>query len=222
MARARMAGGSIVAALAWLAVPGAALAQPGYECRYEREGDFGKVSAQFEVPREGQPSEWPYLQWEAPDGPIKEPHVGAGFFRTADGRYRIENGYASISWHVWAPDRRPLTLSLQLRTRPEPPRYSRAALAGEFRRSGGPFGLTVDWSDLAAFARVARELHLVALDRRYRLVATAPLDPALVTRAEPHIVEAFRELEAMIADPEPNCTFLEDLRSNDIVVTTPR
>lgn len=86
MARARMAGGSIVAALTWLAVPGAALAQPGYECRYEREGDFGKVSAQFEVPRKGQPSEWPYLRWEAPVAPIKEPHVGAGFFRTADGR----------------------------------------------------------------------------------------------------------------------------------------
>ena len=48
-----------------------------------------------------------------------------------------------------------------------------------------------------------------------------PIDPAIFTRAEPHILEGFRELEAILADPARTCTFLEDLRSNDIILTAP-
>jgi hypothetical protein len=77
----------------------------------------------------------------------------------------------------------------------------------------------VDWSDIAAFARGTRELHLVAVDRRRKLVATAPIDPTIFARVEPHIIDGFRELEMILTNPAPTCDFLDDLKSNDVVIT---
>ena len=196
-----------------------AAVQPGYECSLERKGAFGTLSANFELPLKGQASIAPYLRWEAEFGSVTIPRLSAAFYRLPDGRYHTDNGYATIGWHVWDPRRRPLTLSLQLRTRPEPAKYARAVLASEFERSGGPFHLDVEWSEVSALARGARELHLLAVDRKGKLVATAPIDPAIFTRAEAPIVEAMRELERIIANPAPACRFLDDLESNDITVT---
>jgi hypothetical protein len=197
-------------------------AQPGYHCQYERHGDYGRLSADFEIPREGRAEPPAYLRWEAATAPFPAPYVSAAFYRMADGHYRIENGYASISWHVWDPRRRPLTLSLQLRSRPEAPRFGRAALAGDFDRSGGPFSMDVDWSDVASFARGARELHLVAINRERQVVATTMIDRTIFERAEPHIIAALGEIEAIVSNPAATCEFLDDLRSNDIIVTSGR
>ena len=212
-AAAALAAGSLL-----LSAP--AFAQPGYHCVYRKDGAFGRLSADFEIPRDGQASIPAYLRWEAPRGDYRAPWVSAAFYRMADGHYRIDNGYASIAWQLPIPLRRTLTLSVQLRSRPEPPIYTRTALAGDYERTGGPIHLSVDWSDFAAFARGATELHLVAVDRHRRLVATAPVDRALVALAEPQIRASLAELEDLVADPAPRCEFLEDLRSNDVVVTT--
>ena len=215
----------VAALLAAALAAGAAFArppakpQPGYQCRYERQGDFGEISADFEIPREGTATIPPFLRWETVGAPLLAPQISAAFYRSEDGRFRIENGYATISWHVWDPKRRPLTLSLQLRSRPEAPRFGQAALAGGFEQSGGPFHLNVDWSDVVSFARGARELHLVAIDRKRRVVAATPVDGTIFERAEPHILAALGEVEAIIANPAAACDYLEDLRSNDIILT---
>lgn len=194
-------------------------AQPGYHCDYQQQGDYGRLSADFEVPQNGQPSPPAYLRWEAVGQAYPGPQVSAAFYRMPDGHYRIENGYAAISWSPTGLGRNPRTLSLQLRSRPEAPRYTRGAIASAFER-GGPLHLEVDWSDMAAFARGARELHVVAVDRHYRLVGTTPIDRSVFERAEPHIVTALGELERLIAHPAGTCEFLEDLRSNDVVLTS--
>jgi hypothetical protein len=209
----------LFASLLCFCLPGAAAAQAGYECRYEKEGAYGKLSAEFELPIDGQAALPPYLRWEGPVGSIGSPRLSAAFYRMTDGRYGLENGFASFQWDVRDRHRRTLKLSVQLRTRPEPPRYGRTALASPLQRSGGPFLLNVEWSDAAALARGARELHLVAVDRKFRLVATVPIDPTIVTGAEPHIIDGFRELEAIIADPARTCTFRDDLQGDDIVLT---
>jgi hypothetical protein len=217
---ARSLAAALLAATASCATVSPSVAQPGYECSFKRQGVFGTLSADFELPLKGQASIPPFLRWETDYGPGLAPRISAAFYRMEDGRYRTDNGYASIGWHVWDPGRRPLTLSLQLRTRPEVPKYARAVLASEFEQSGGPFHLNVEWSEVAAFARGARELHLLALDRTGKLVASAPIDPAIFTRAEAPIVEAMRELEGIVANPAPTCRYLDDLESNDIVVTS--
>ena len=214
-----------IAAVAALALAGAQAParppapQPGYHCSYDRQGDYGSLSADFEVPRDGHAPVPAYLSWAAGGATYRDPHISAAFYRRADGHYRVDNGFAAISWWVAIPRGRTLNLSLQLRTRPEPQLYSRALLASEFERTGGPLHVSVDWSDIAAFARGARALYLVAVDRHRRVVATAQIDQSVFARAEPHIVAALSELEAIIANPAATCEFLDDLRSNDVIVT---
>lgn len=194
-------------------------AQAGYACSFEKEGDNGTFSANFEIPRQGPPSERVVVQWEAPVGGLGTPRISAAFYSDSAGRFSMENGYVRIGWHVHDPRRRPLTLSLQLRSRPGLPPYGRGAFASEFTRSSGPYSLAGDWSDIAAFARGARALHLIAVDRKHRLVATAPIDATVFARAEPAIAAALAEVGQIINNPGQSCAFLENLKSNDIILT---
>src|SRR4051812_17752203 len=94
----RIATACIGVAAGCLALVRPAAAQPGYHCDYRRQGDYGQLIADFEVPREGPASSPAYLRWEPPVGDYSAPRVTAAFYRMADGHYRIENGFASIGW----------------------------------------------------------------------------------------------------------------------------
>lgn len=191
---------------------------PGYSCSLEKRGDFGLITASFELSlRAGWRSD--FLTWDAGDGEFANPWITAAWYRTAERRFEMENGYVSITRHISLAKRQTLDLKLYLRTIAGAPRYPGSIMASEYERSGGPYHFRAEWSEVAALARGSPRLHLVAVDRKHKVVDDTVIDGAIFARATPHVEAAMRDLEAMIDNPSRACTFVEDLGTDDIVVT---
>ena len=193
-------------------------AEPGYSCSLEKRGDFGLISANFELSLS---AGWRnhFLNWDAGDGEFANPWITAAWFRTADGRFEMDNGYVSIMRHITVPKARALDLKLHLRTIAGAPRFKGSVISSDYQRSAGPYHLNADWSEVAALARGAPRLHLVAMDRKHKVVDDTVIDSAIFAKATPSIQAAMRDLEAMMNNPSGTCTFVDDLGTDDIVLT---
>lgn len=202
------------------AAPGNA-PQPGYRCHFEQRGSFGVISSDFDVRSTGE-RDGAYIRWDAGNGDFANPWVTGAWFRQPDGHFSLDYGYISIMRHIWerrlGKPPRPMTLSLEL-SPTIAPIMKTSRLASDLQRSGGPFHLQLNWSDVAAMARGSSNLYLIARNSRLEVVDQVGLDRTTFARAEPHITSAFETVNRMLADPSGHCSKVEDLRDDDIIVT---
>jgi hypothetical protein len=203
------------------AAPSKRKPEPGFACKIEHRGDFGVITTDFQIFDSGVASA-SYIKWDAGRGTFANPWITAAFFHRKDGSYALGYGYVSIMRHIWEhrPGRqpRPLKLSLELTTHPILA-FGAVRMAGPLERSGGPFHLELDWGDAAALAKGSTHLYLVARNARRDVMDQVEIDRTIFARAEPHIVAAFAEAEAMARRPAEFCTHSDDLGTDDIVIT---
>ena len=203
------------------AAPAKRTPEPGFACKIEHRGDFGLITADFQIMDSGETRPG-YVKWDAGDGNFRNPWITAAFFRQKDGGYSLGYGYVSIMRHIreQRPGKppRPLKLALELTTNPVVA-FGGSRMAGKLERSGGPFHLELDWTDAAALAKGSARLYLVARNARHEVVDRIDIDRTIFGRAEPHIVAAFAEIDRMTRRPSEFCTHADDLGTDDIVIT---
>ena len=68
-------------------------------------------------------------------------------------------------------------------------------------------------------ARGASSLYLVGRNSRRDIVDQVAINAEAFARAEPQITASFETVNRMIADPAGQCTKVDNLRDNDIIVT---
>ncbi|HEY0622014.1 hypothetical protein [Sphingomonas sp.] len=197
--------------------------EPGWKCALENRGPFGVISSAFEISK--RPQALPaHLSWRDGDGTFRNPWLSAAWFRKPDGSYSLDHGYVNITRHIWkgrvGKGPRAQKLRLEIRTTLDQPRFRAAALASAVQRSGGPFHMQLYWHDLAAFARGAPRLYLVARNTKSEMVDHVEIDREIFDRAAPHVEAAMRKIEEIYAAPAKHCTHFDDLRETDIVVTS--
>ena len=195
--------------------------QPGYQCAYDARGAFGVVSSDFKVRSSGR-IDGAYVRWDAGDGNFANPWITGAWFWRPDDRFSLDYGYVSIMRHIWenqpGKQPRPLKLTLEL-SATNAPAMRASRLSGDLESSGGPFHLQLNWSDAAAMGRGSAHLYLIARNSSLEIVDQVEIDRAMFERAEPHIRTAFEAVERMLADPAKTCSYVEDLREDDIIVT---
>ena len=195
--------------------------EEGYLCTSVDQGSFGVVSTEFELPKRGA-RRLGYVKWDAGDGTFANPWI-TGTWHSIDGRsFDIREGQVNIMRHIF--DARgqiiPHRLSLQLRASEHLPRFSRSVAASAYEGPSGPHHYRGDWTEVEALGRGSPTLHLIAIDEKRRIWDQAPVNGAIFARATPHIEAALRRAEQMFLEPEKYCEFVEDLRADDLVVTT--
>ncbi len=193
----------------------------GYTCISQQSGSFGTVEATMRI-RDGEGPEG-YVKWYVVTGSITNPSISAAWFLNSERRFEIDNGYASVVWHIWQINgRRRDTddkLSLEFRVDDGEHRFGSARLSSPYERSGGPFYITVDWSLLYAVAAGTEDLYLIAKDEEHAERLRVPIDPQIFVRAQPAVIEVMRDIETKIANPASGCNRYDFSADDDIVVT---
>jgi hypothetical protein len=193
----------------------------GYMCVSQQSGPFGIVEASIRI-RDGEGPAG-YVKWHVVTGSITDPSISAAWFLNSERRFEIDNGYASVVWHIWQIDGRRRDpddkLSLEFRVDDSEHRFGSARLSSPYERSGGPFYITVDWSLLYALAAGTDDLYLIAKDEENAERLRVPIDPQIFVRAQPAAIVVMRDIETKIANPASRCDRYDFGADDDIVVT---
>jgi hypothetical protein len=206
------------------------VAEPGYQCRYVRHGDFGTISANFDIPRSGAPPRGS-VRWEAPDQ--SQPLLFSSEWQLTRSRhFRREDGQARISAPLADDDVQSDYIDLYVRAGPEQ-RFTNPYTMNDSMLDGGGgliheawtnlWHFNTGWSEIIAFGRRYPRFYLFAVRdlalNRPVMFARFEIDPAPFLRADQPVQMALDEVERMIATPALSCAAVPDLPPPPIIVT---
>ena len=208
----------------------------GYKCTFSKTLSAGELSSSFRFYENGEALDRPSLQWDYnPGGVSSEPSIPNGQYTSAApiylgawypdeaGEFALARGALYITRHLWATgvdDRDSAqTLKLGLRLALEPQYHGRAKLDAEFEKSGGPFHLSVNWTELTAFVLGGEQLFLVAINQDRRMVDQYELDRELLLEVGREVDLAFGQIAEMRVKYHEMCEYTEDVVGPTIYVT---
>jgi hypothetical protein len=205
--------------------------EPGYQCHFETQGDFGTFSASFDVPRSGTAPRGS-LRWEAARGASQPVLLSAEWRLTRAGQLLSRGGGARLSAPLPANSTNSFYIALHVRADPKSTFTNPYRMNSETMLLGGG-GLTNDgsnlyffnasWRDMVDFARRHRRFYLfatrdLALNRPV-IIARFEINSTPFIRADGHVREALDAVESMIANPAESCSAVDDLPPEPIIVT---